>query len=1058
MPLCSQTRSFKLPKIVIMQSTDSDEGLSDYPGTPSTSTSTEEVPKEGAPQGSDTFAGSTPSQLPLVCPSTVTSHPQLRGAVTLELCMRGQWRASAGRDFSLSSALCSVAQVAGAVALADLGETDEGASVEQVRANIAQVLLREACVVLCQREEQRNVRDFLEFVHSKMVEDVSWPKSPGVDSEEVDQYTCAIAESIWKHATQQALNKKELESPDKNIPNLQELLLESVNALLFNVLCITSKKINDISKYDKGSFDGREGEVHSRDNEAVITPSEKLSNRLQPTGSNQPKNSEQNSVPHCRDKLTAVMGKKEEKSIQEEEEAETRGLGCPQKGSDQQRAVHMKGTFFPIKDCLPQAQPCQRNINDLRSTSDREKTAPLDSKCSPSMRDKVPSGTENKSSLLTPQFVPSSAGVVVMRNMDEKFPSPVTCFADDLASTVVSMATELAAIYLENSSGKQPWFCGLKGIARETQQHLLLPSCAVVRRKEVQGGPAATKKHRPPRLSEIKRKAEEQPELMERLVNRVVEESVTLDEPPDSLEVTAKTAACPELSVVDTSKPGQPRTRLQCERWNRGKAASCESIPEEDAGTLGPGARLGQNLSRGSSVSKQSSCESITDEFSRFMVNQMESEGRGFELLLDYYAGKNASAILSSAVQQVASRKNGHLNVRSSCVSKQSSTESITEEFYRFMLRDLDSRHHSLSKTKERRNSLLPPALRSPFCIRQSSMPDRRSSDSRLTVNSTTKANSFDGFVHSVHGDTLSIHPASSVSAMGLCKSDSCLYQRGQMDRITDTLIHETWSSSIESLMRKNKIIADSEDSEDLEGQGEPQPHVELFANRLAANIVESGKSLLGSQQTASVCEKRRCFRTKTESGFAHQTDWSSWSQAGESGLLWGPRDVPEIHIQEDQKDQLKEDTISHHPEDTLEALLQTSAGSIGSDVWGLSNSANDGQENIIEGTSNLPAGGSTIQRELLVMNFDMDGDCMDWDLRATLQWIAASELGVPTLYLRKSQERADKFLNVVQLVTQKGWRVGDLFGAVMRYCQIREERASSEPSLLDWLLQRLCP
>ncbi len=39
------------------------------------------------------------------------------------------------------------------------------------------------------------------------------------------------------------------------------------------------------------------------------------------------------------------------------------------------------------------------------------------------------------------------------------------------------------------------------------------------------------------------------------------------------------------------------------------------------------------------------------------------------------------------------------------------------------------------------------------------------------------------------------------------------------------------------------------------------------------------------------------------------------------------------------------------------------------------------------------------------MLNFDMDSECVDGELRAALQWIAASELGVPALYFRKTQE-----------------------------------------------------
>lgn len=59
----------------------------------------------------------------------------------------------------------------------------------------------------------------------------------------------------------------------------------------------------------------------------------------------------------------------------------------------------------------------------------------------------------------------------------------------------------------------------------------------------------------------------------------------------------------------------------------------------------------------------------------------------------------------------------------------------------------------------------------------------------------------------------------------------------------------------------------------------------------------------------------------------------------------------------------------------------------------------------LTEVTSGLSTAGSSCQRELLVLNFDMDSECVDGELRATLQWIAASELGVPALYFRRTQE-----------------------------------------------------
>lgn len=974
-PQRARACSFELPKIVIVQSPDNSDEVTEWPDEQSRGTSEHDSvnrarTKHGHhPQHNSPIGPSTkPVEIALVCAASVVgtiTAPQVAEQLTLESGEEDECEDDDDEEgseteqgeYSFSSAVCGMSQVAGAVAAVDLaddsGDNDdltdmysasmgllsvaqastaiplhcsiaEGTSVEAFRANVAEVLLREASAVLTHRQSYSSIANFLETTHNKIVDGITSPRRPY--QQDVDNFTQEISDNIFQNALEKAEKRKELEGPGKDAPNIEGFLLDCVNNLLFDVLCATSRKISEISKCDRqeGNVSFREYEADTKSGREALSQLQRLIEPSQAYNHDERRGSVE--------KLSALIGKREreQKHIQEEREKEP-------KLKEPYRLTLNRVTATMVKE--------QSDLQGQLGRSDKSTDSALPSAESSPLH--MARGRARGESETRQQSVSSSSGTLVALKMDSgEFKTPVTCFAEDLATTVVSMATELAAICLENSSGKQPWFCALKG-GLEGPEGLLLPcrTAAALRRKEIQNGTAVTKKHRPPRLSEIKRKTEEQPELMERLVNRVVDETVNLDEPTTSdpfalfaSEVTARILNCPELSVVDTSKSGQSsRSRsisLQCEKWSsRGKASSYESIPEEDGdpsgmlNTLGPGNRLGHNLSRGSSISKQSSCESITDEFSRFMVNQMETEGRGFDLLLDYYAGKNASSILAAAVQQAASKKNGHLNVRtSSCLSKQSSTESITEEFYRFMLKDMDkeNKDYSLTKTKEWSNSLLPPSPRTPFCFRQSSVPDRRSSDSRLTVNSPIKANSFDGFARNVHGDSLNIYPTNSVSSTGLCKSDSCLYKRGQTDQITDMLIHETWASSIESLMRKNKIIAEpSEDSLELDS-ADSQPHVQLFANRLAADIVESGKSLLGGQQDIIVAacqpqipvgERRHGFKhSRRENGGnrpsleRQENSCSSHSSSCVRQAWRGQREVPLIHIEPDQREEASED------------------------------------------------------------------------------------------------------------------------------------------------------
>uniref|UniRef100_A0A3P8UK38 SPHK1 interactor, AKAP domain containing n=1 Tax=Cynoglossus semilaevis TaxID=244447 RepID=A0A3P8UK38_CYNSE len=1148
-----RTCSFELPKIVIVQSPDISDGGTEWPETqlshvPNQGTLAEvrELPEKDTKAYIPHTSTSKHVEVALACAASVIgtiTTPQLTEKLTMDSASEEEEETEEEEeqgpgekdDFSFSSALCSMAQVASVVAAMDIkselveGKNSglsesftagqgllsaaeasaaftlhcsitEGTSVEAFHTNIAEVLHREVVEVLTQPQGYKSVAHLLEVTHNKIVDGIRSPKKTCAEGQDTDEFLDEVAESLFKHALQKVKRNNRVQDHGTDALSLQSGLQNSINNLLFEILCLTQKKISHISNNDQRSFETQEDDncAATKENRHPFIRLQCLTDYSQST-----KTENHSDSLHCTDKLAKVPGLRDKCMVLEGD---------------------FTASFFAARNKEQQQQTSVR-LNQSMDFSDHQQVQQGNSATREplsEMRGRLITAGNSRQSSLTPQSSLSACNSLMSSIMDSESRTPITCYADDLATTVVSMATELAAICLENSSGKQPWFCALKGATTEGVEGYLIPACRrVFRRKESQGNNTASKKHRAPRLSEIKKKTEEQPELMERLVNRVVDDSVNLDEPQDPFalfasEVSARIMNCPELNVVDTSKAGQPRSRLQCDRWSRGKASSYESIPEEDTdssgfqSTLGPNSRLGQNLSRGSSISKQSSCESITDEFSQFMVNQMETEGRGFDLLLDYYAGKNASNILTAAVQQAASKKNGHLNVRASaCLSKQSSTESITEEFYRFMLRDMDkeNKDFGITRTKEWSNSLFPPSPRTPFCIRQSSVPDRRSSDSRLSVSSPVKANSFDGFARNVHGDTLSIYPTPSVSFLGLCKSDSCLYQKGKTDQITDMLIHDTWTNSIESLMRKNKIIAEPEDSVDLEAHGESQPHVQLFANRLAADIVDVGRSALGAQQDVAgglpvshplpVGERRRGFKQSHHSCTQSRTSQEqAGPSVGSSGhdvnatYTRGPRDVPLIHIEGDQKDEenvLNQErskgrlqqrpgdvSTSKHTERAAPKQNRTgnsSASSLGMadldtfyDVptqgTVISKETQEGRltgakENIFESSCVRAAGSGGNLTELLVINCDLESKCLDSELSVALQWIAASELGFPVLCLMKSKEtKAEKFQRVVHLMSQRSWRVADLFRAVLQFCQLQEEEEVK--GLFDWLLETL--
>ncbi|XP_041331754.1 A-kinase anchor protein SPHKAP isoform X1 [Pyrgilauda ruficollis] len=1145
----------------------------------------------------------------------------------------------AGTEYSFPSALCGMTQVASAVAICGLGETKEdkypatsigllsaaqasaaitlhcslavGSSMEKLNESIAEALLKEASVILTKPNTYKNVGHFMESINGKIIETAARPRIPRADGVIRDDLAQNLSNIILRHSMEEVRKKRQLQAHLEDGSSAQDIFTETANELLYNIIYFTCKKMNDIRQLEECSplfSEGTKAEKVTRAEgwPALATACEASHSPLDHSAAKPFGTSYSTSTSKDLEKVTSTcksdikdVNSSEGSTLNSEPSGDTGHNTLGAKTSPKKR--YLKRT---ARDCYksPNQSNSHHQKKDYRSFSDRENTF-ANSECRHGVQEQLsPSATintENQAkikcdsvlnndvqlslSLLGNHVLLPSQPVLQVKNSRDKY--CITDFAEELAETVVSMATEIAAICLENSNGKQPWFCAWKrGNEYLVTQSL---SCRTMKRKkETHTNGSVVRKHRAPRLSEIKRKTDEHPELKEKLMNRVVDESINLEDTPDSVnlfanEVAAKIMNLTELSMVDSiwQGPNHPRNRLHCERWSRAKASSCESIPEEDSdskasfNTLGLMNSFGHSLSQTSSVSKQSSCESITDEFSRFMVNQMENEGRGFDLLLDYYAGKNANNILTSALQQVA-KKNGHLNVRPSCPSKQSSTESITEEFYRYMLREIEKENKdnasSSRNSKDWCGGLLAPSLRSPFCFRQSSMPDSRSSGSRLTVNVPVKANSLDGFAHH-RQDSLSVQPVSTVASAGLCKSDSCLYQRGKTDQITDMLIHETWASSIESLMRKNKIIADeAEATEADQFYSDSPPHVEQYAKRLAANIVESGKSLIVVQQDSFDYTSREHVLESKHPQSTTQTqpkpkmeevnlDEKKEHVKSPGSLPAGQlREVPLIQIESDQRDEPDKDSESltscgpsgkgqqskEKPPEALDGKHMVSSSPVSSsspqsrsdaEILGetkaaeefpahLSSSeestgswsqlANDEDnpddtssylqlserslsngnssttsslgimdleiyqenvpsspminelveekvflkeqtENTEESTSELSVGTANCQKDLLVINFDLEPECPDVELRATLQWIAASELGIPTIYFKKSQEnRIEKFLDVVQLVQRKSWKVGDIFQAVVQYCKLSEEGREITPSLFDWLLE----
>lgn len=92
--------------------------------------------------------------------------------------------------------------------------------------------------------------------------------------------------------------------------------------------------------------------------------------------------------------------------------------------------------------------------------------------------------------------------------------------------------------------------------------------------------------------------------------------------------------------------------------------------------------------------------------------------------------------------------------------------------------------------------------------------------------------------------------------------------------------------------------------------------------------------------------------------------------------------------------------------------------------------------------------------KTLLIMNIDMEPGAVDPQLRIILQWLIASEAEVAELYFQDSAKK--EFILLSKQLQEKGWKVGDVLQAVLKYYEVVEKPSREErcKSLFDWLLE----
>ncbi|XP_009696380.1 PREDICTED: A-kinase anchor protein 11 [Cariama cristata] len=120
--------------------------------------------------------------------------------------------------------------------------------------------------------------------------------------------------------------------------------------------------------------------------------------------------------------------------------------------------------------------------------------------------------------------------------------------------------------------------------------------------------------------------------------------------------------------------------------------------------------------------------------------------------------------------------------------------------------------------------------------------------------------------------------------------------------------------------------------------------------------------------------------------------------------------------------------------------------------------SDSDGTEDKDEDSKDAVEGLEQTRKTLAVVNIDLEPNLVDPQLRAALQWLAASETEVSDLHFHDSATREFVFLS--RRLRERDWKVGDLLQAVLKYCEMIEKASDGgqalNKSLVGWLLENV--
>ncbi|XP_078088423.1 A-kinase anchor protein 11 isoform X2 [Mustelus asterias] len=690
-------------------------------------------------------------------------------------------------------------------------------------------------------------------------------------------------------------------------------------------------------------------------------------------------------------------------------------------------------------------------------------------------------------------------------------------YANQLAASIVSMATEIAAICVEDADrcdgGEMKCYkVPPSNLWKSAARSELHTRTTAAERKLPEEGVGSLWNYAGKVAGEVIRDAKKILSSKKHKVRKFKK---------DGWQVESS-----ESSFGEQENVGIDGLNMVADQWSRELVDSVLHSPQGNAPGL---------------MSKHSSCESVTDEYAEYIMRMIGREAGNGEVIVDHYASKLAFRTVKVGLEQAARRIKQKYK-RRLLSSQQSRGDNGTKDLFRFLTREDNQDGDSCRRGYDQR------------MIRKDSRDLTRFAESvaqTITYEVTQKLKTASG----THGLPKSL-------------TDSCLYERSQLEQMAEELIKKTWTCSIQPIVQRSKRYHSTGSLNDhrynLEStnlalehyfrksgdeavqlsmtedgvcspEGRKQKECLEYAEKLTEMVLKcslidkESRSCINrlSSQTAGFCSKNTTRAQWHSSKSLAKPERCVHRTLGTCQL-----DVPRIHIELEQRGRFPEDLMSVAIEkakrdlsntslaadsgigqdgtsftESLAAEIMTSAMisasqsivsgslkdglrstdstttsqqlslSVGDDSTGSwsnlsfeddhpdetssflhlsdSDSSEDKEEEVQEDSEGL----MQVKEALLILNVDLKPSNLDPQMRTVLQWIAASQFQVSLICFKEAfEDELSPFSAVVKRAEARGWKICDLLRAVLRYCETREQDPAgahcTRIPLFDWLLE----